>query len=186
MSAQGKHKPQCNASQIMSTLETIFKDAFSKEIFKQAQAGMNRNYKETTDGTKRNLTIIPPVYQYNSKIATHEVMDSKALEDIVNDLANNVTSGGSSISSPTYKPGDVEKIKKLLQDLKPQTSEGNVFTELSLFLCNHRGLMIHGFEPGQGLKVFVDEAENQRKQKLKTTNNVHNFDLLEIEEGVFE
>ena len=184
--AQKSSKRQCNPSQIARTLETIFKDPFSKEIFKKSKEGMERNYKDTAEGTKKNLTIIPPVYQYNSKIATHEVMDSTALEAIFDTLMSNVRPEGSSITPPTYNPGDAKQIEKLLLDLKPQTAEGTVFTELALFFHSHKGLMIHGFEPGQGLKVFVDEAANQRKRMFEATNNIHNFDLLAMEKSILQ
>ena len=70
------------SSKIVADLQNIFQDDFAREVFNRSQLGMQRNYSGITDGTRKSLTIIPPVYGFNSRIGTHDVMNQELLQEV--------------------------------------------------------------------------------------------------------
>ena len=166
----------------------IFQDDASKALLLQCSKGVNRDFYDVNDDIPAKLIITPQVYQFNSQVGTHEIMEPKMLDDIAREIEKhkNYSTEPQSNSSYAYKRKDIDRIKRLLTDLKPQTTEASVFMELALYFCNQKGVMIHSFQPGQTLKVFVEEAALHRKRMGCTFSSSVKSGLSNMEENIMK
>ena len=81
---------------------------------------------------------------------------------------------------------ELQKITAFFKKINPQRTEEEIFTDLIFSLGSHRGLLLHGYQPLQFLRVFVDEADKTRNKIRKTKGGAINFTLADIEKNILE
>ena len=121
-----------------------------EEIFR----GEKRNYESILNGNKQALTVIPSIYTFNNNIGVHDTIPTDALGQIADNIKEN--------NSKEHK-----KIDKFLNQIQWQVSEWDVFDEISLFFSKCSGLAVCGYEPKHFLRVFVKDAEKERRKLEK-------------------
>ena len=135
-------------------LENIFSGNVGQTVFSKIRQGSRTpNFEKTYHSKNNSLKICPPIFEYNSKIGIHDTIVPEKLREI-SDL----------LKSSKTNTNDINKIRKFLADIEPQIAESDVFDELVLFFYNHRGIILHGYQPRNFLKVFVDIAADNRKR----------------------
>ena len=146
----------CNGNRTNQNLENIFDDELGKKVFDRMKKGAKLNYEDQLTGKRNGLTISPQLFQYNSQIGVHDTVVPEKLVGILDVFGKTGTN-----------KTEVKKINKFLEQLQPQIAECDTFNELTVFFCKEKGIFLHGYEPLRFLKVFVDAAEEKRKQMVK-------------------
>ena len=116
--------------------------------------GEKRNYGAILDGKSDQLTTIPSIYEFNETVGVHDTMDPGTLKNIANIIKD-------------QNPKEHAKINKFLSQINWQISEYGIFDEVALFFSNCFGILISGYEPKHFLRVFVKDAEEQRRKMEK-------------------
>ena len=116
----------------------IFTDPNEEKIFLKALHGMKDKFPDTLDGSKRTMSLFPEKFDYDARIKQHNPVVVELLEEI----------------KRTRK--DFKDIEKFIKLIKPQAAEELVFSGLSKFFYNHRGMFLHSLKLDQYLKIFVD------------------------------
>ena len=167
-----REKPKCEDSQT-DVLKNIFSGADEQKIFNKCAQGMRTNYGEVLDGTKKNLNVFPPAFDYDSRIETSVVFD---------ELAARKTRLEEAPQLSEKEEKELTSIQKFVTEFKPQAAEGEVFQRLICFFYANRGLFLHSYKLDTYLKRFVDEAKNSRKQAEK--QGINNLQMTELEKNI--
>ena len=93
-------------------LENVFDDVLGKEVYARINRGASRCYQDVISGDKKNLTLWPPVFQYNSRIGVHDTIVPETLVEIAQQL-----------KSKRINSSEVKKIERFLEDIQPQIAE---------------------------------------------------------------
>ena len=139
-----------------------------RRVVSQNEKRTKAEYPGVYDGTQKTIVTLPPFAAYDSRV-------KDAATWVEEDLLRRVK------ENDTKDKNELEAIKKHLQrtQLRAQAGEGSIFNAAISAFFHHRGLFVNGYEPNSHLKIFVEQAEQQRKQK-KSSGGAFSFSQLEL------
>ena len=108
---------------------------------------MHDKYPDILDGSKKTMSLFPEKFDYDSRVKLHNPVLVELLEEM----------------KRTQK--DFKDIENFIRLIKPQAAEELVFSGLSKFFYNQRGMFLHSLKLDQYLKIFVDLSMQGRKSK---------------------
>ena len=155
-------------------LFTTLNEPSDQEIFRVGLEGMQRNYPDILNGQQKHLFMCPSEFNYDSRIKPFESSVPKFLEDRKVELEAN-------LNRTDQESKDLEDIDDHLTRIKPQISEGEVFSAFERFFYSNRGIFVHSLKLDNHLKTFIDRARNERNN-IKDTG----FKLTPLEERIAE
>ena len=95
---------------------------------------------------------LPPIPAFDSRIKPTETFFEGELERKVRE-------------GDVKDEKELNDIEKLLRVSMPQSGEADIFNVVLRTFNHYRGMLIQGYEPNSHMKLFVEHAEAQRKQK---------------------